>query len=103
MRTIILFILLLFFVWYTYELFQGLLYFENEIRMEEILQNCNCNFDMCPCVTQLHLTVKRKNIDSFRIFFIPLLVMHLFLSIMFIHKKKARCLMFLKESDSIWA
>jgi len=39
------------FIWYIYELFQGLFYFKNEIRMEEILQNCN--FDVCRCITQL--------------------------------------------------
>jgi len=53
-------------IWYIYELFQRLFNFKNEIRMEEILQNCN--FDMCPCVTQLQFIVKRKITHSFRNF-----------------------------------
>jgi hypothetical protein len=59
-RSIILFIHLFLFIWYTCELFHWPFYFKNEIRMEEILQNCNCNFDMYPCVTQLQFIVKRK-------------------------------------------
>ena len=96
-KTLVLFIYLFYlflFIWYTYELFWGLFYFKNEIRMEEILQNCN--FDMGPCITQFQYIVK-----LIQNFFIPLLVLHLcFLGIIFIQKKKAVCLYVLEREWS---
>jgi len=41
-------------------LFQVMFSFGNEIGMEEILHNCNCNFDMCPFVTQFQFIVKHN-------------------------------------------
>jgi len=96
-RTIILFTHLVLFIC-SFCLFQGLFYSKNEIRMAEILRNCNCNFDMCPCVTQFQFIVKRKIIHA-EFFYCFTSHASLFLSIMFIQYKKARCLMFMKQSD----
>jgi hypothetical protein len=78
------------FIWHTYECFRDYFILRMKSEWKKFYKILIVKLT---CVTQLQFIVKRKIIHSFRSH------ASLFLSIMFIQKKKAKCRMFLKESD----